>query len=422
MERRRRMRHLAWAVLLLGLALGVQGLAANQSVSASSAADGPYEGHTLVSVQSYGLDGKLLELNEESEVVWKYDPPNSRVFDAEQLDNGNFLVAVTTKLPPSECPENQLVLVPGHCIEAKVLELDYETKEVVWNYSWYDEKITHHEVHDVDRLENGNTAIVDMGNDRALVVNESGEIVWEWHAENHLGEGTAFREKYGGPPNPGGEADWTHVNDIDKLENGNFQLSIRNFDVVIEVAPETKNITNVVGAPGKTEVLDHQHNPYKLRGGTLLVADSENDRVVELNATTDEIVWQYGGRGLLHWPRDADRLPNGNTLIVDTFNNRVVEINQRGEVVWKYEGVMMPYTADRLSVPEEDHETVPGTELRSRYSGVSSLEGTLKQAEAYAAFVFPTWVKLPELLTLAGMVVCGLVFLLDLSLAVFRRE
>ena len=154
----------------------------------------------------------------------------------------------------------------------------------------------------------------------------------------------------------------------------------------------------------------------------MLVADSENDRVVELNATTDEIVWEYGGRSLLHWPRDADRLPNGNTLIVDSFNNRVVEINEQSEVVWKYEGVQMPYAADRLSVPEEDHETVPGTELGSRHSDVNSVESSLKQAEAYAAFVFPAWMKLPELLTLAGIAVCALLFMLELGTAVVRGE
>ncbi|WP_276299090.1 aryl-sulfate sulfotransferase [Halorussus lipolyticus] len=422
MERRRRMRYLAWVALLLGLVLGAQGLAANQGASATSSAEGPYEGHTLVSVQSYGLDGKLLEVDEDNEVVWKYDPPNSRVFDAEQLDDGNFLVAVTTKLPPGECPAEHLVIESDQCIEAKVLELDYETKEVVWEYSWHDEYITHHEVHDVDRLDNGNTAIVDMGNDRAFVVNESGGIVWEWQAEEYLSQGTEFYDEYGGHPDPGGETDWTHMNDIDKLDNGNFQLSVRNFDVVIEVDRETKNITNVVGEPGNHSILNEQHNPYKLRNGTVLVADSGNDRVVELNATTNEMVWQYGGRGLLHWPRDADRLPNGNTLIVDTFNNRVLEINEQGRVVWSYSGVQMPYTADRLSLPEEDHETVPGTELKSRYRRTGTLQSTLKQAEAYAAFVFPAWVKLPELLTIAGMALCGIVFLLELSLTAIRGE
>ncbi|WP_435176661.1 aryl-sulfate sulfotransferase [Halorussus sp. AFM4] len=421
MERRRRMRYLAWVVLLLGAVLVAQWAVAGQGVSAASS-DGAYEGHTLISVQSYGLDGKLIEVDEHGEVVWSFDPPNSRVFDAEQLANGNFLVAVTTKRSPAECPADQLRVAAEQCIEARVLELDPETKEVVWKYTWYDEYITHHEVHDVDRLPNGNTAVVDMGNDRAFVVNESGNVTWEWHAENHLGTGTEFRERYGGPPNPGGEADWTHVNDIDRLENGNFQLSVRNFDVVVEVDRETKDIVNVVGEPGNTSVLDHQHNPYELRNGTVLVADSGNDRVVELNATTDEVVWQYGGRGLLHWPRDADRLPNGNTLIVDTFNNRVVEVNERGEVVWRYSGVRMPYTADRLSVPEEDHETVPGTELRSRYVGTGSFRSALKQAEAYAAFVFPAWVKLPELLTLAGMALGALWLLAEGAVAVLFAE
>ncbi|WP_158055484.1 aryl-sulfate sulfotransferase [Halorussus halophilus] len=420
MKRRSRMRYLAWAVLLLGLALAGQAVTADQGVSAKSVDNGSYEGHTLISVQSYGLDGRLVEVDENNEVVWEYAPENSRVFDAEQLENGNYLVAVTTKLKPKNCPQEQLQVAKGQCIEAKVIEMNPDTFEVVWQYSWHDEYITHHEVHDVDRLDNGNTAIVDMGNDRAFVVNQSGNITWEWHAENHVGNGTEFREKYGGPKNPGGEKDWTHMNDIDKLDNGNFQLSLRNFDTVIEVDPETKNITNVVGEPGNHSILHRQHNPYKLRGGTVLVADSENDRVVELNATTNEIVWEYGGKSLLHWPRDADRLPNGNTLIVDTFNNRVVEINPAGEVVWKYEGVMMPYTADRLSVPEEDHETVPGSELQSQESDTGTVESSLKQAEAYASFVFPGWVRLPELLTMLGMLVGVFALVGDGAVALLR--
>ena len=415
------MRYLAWVAVTLAVALGAQGLTADHGISASSAAEGPYEGNTLISVQSYGLEGRLLEVDEDGEVVWEYAPEDSRVFDAERLDNGNFLVAVTTKLAPSECPDEHLDVDSGSCIEAKVQELDPETKAVVWEYSWYDEFITHHEVHDVDRLDNGETAVVDMGNDRAFVVNRSGEITWQWHAEEHLGRGTAFRRRYGGPENPGGETDWTHANDIDELENGNFQLSIRNFDTVIEVDRRTKRIVNVTGAPGEHDVLNRQHNPYKLRNGTLLVADSENDRVVELDPETGEVAWQYGGRGLLHWPRDADRLPNGHTLIVDSFNARVVEIDERGEVVWEYEGVAMPYTADRLSVPEEDHETVPGTELRSRYVGTTGVESVVGQAEAYAAFVWPAWMKLPELLTLAGAVACVLLIFADGAFGLLRE-
>ena len=417
MDRRRRMRYLGWFALLFAVAFGAQGLAASGAVAGEASGSGAYPGNTLISVQSYGLNGRLVEVDPAGEVVWEFDPPNARVFDAERLDNGNVLVAVTTKLDPAACPNDQLAVEPSHCIESRVLELDYETKDVVWNYTCHDEYITHHEVHDVDRLDNGDTAIVDMGNDRAFVVDESGAITWEWHAENHLAEGTEFHEEYGGHPDPGGEADWTHVNDIDKLENGNFQLSIRNFDVVIEVDPDTDEIVDVVGRPGDHETLHEQHNPHRLRGGNLLVADSENDRVVELDPETGETVWQYGGRSLLHWPRDADRLPNGNTLIVDTFNDRVIEIDDRGRVVWAYEGVRMPYAADRLSVPEEDHETVPGPELQGRYRDAGTVRGALAQIEAYAAFVFPVWVGLPELLLLSGAVGCALWVLVEGALA-----
>lgn len=207
------------------------------------------------------MSGRLVEVDENGEVVWEFAPPNSRVFDAEQLENGNILVAVVTQLDSEECPLAHLLLVTDRCVQNRVLELDYPSKEVVW---------------------------------------------------------------------------------------------------------------------------------------------------------------QYGGRELLHWPRDAGRLPNGNTLITDTFNDRVVEINRRGEVVWEYEGVQMPYAADRLSVPEEDHETVPGTELPSRYQGTGTLRSTLEQAEAYASFVFPAWVRLPELLALAGMVCCSLWLLVEAAVELAR--
>src|SRR6056297_585883 len=178
---RPRVRYLTVALVALAAVLGFQAVTADQGVDAKTIAEGPYEGNTLISVQSYKTRGRLIEVNTTTnDVVWEYDPPDSRVFDAEQLANGNVLVAVTTKLPPAQCPDQHLQVASDQCIEAKVLELDHPSKEVVWEYSWYDEYITHHEVHDVDRLDDGKTAIVDMGNDRAFIVDQAGEITWEW--------------------------------------------------------------------------------------------------------------------------------------------------------------------------------------------------------------------------------------------------
>ena len=60
-----------------------------------------------------------------------------------------------------------------------IVEIDYDTKEVVWEYSWHDAYPNHHEVHDADRLPNGNTLITDTHSNRIIEVNRSGDVVWE---------------------------------------------------------------------------------------------------------------------------------------------------------------------------------------------------------------------------------------------------
>jgi outer membrane protein assembly factor BamB len=372
MDRRRRVAIFGVVFVLCVSLLAVQADTTDTGPSVRAAGDGPYPGNTLISVQTYREnDGRLIEITPAGDTVWSFDPPDVRVFDGEKLDNGNVLVSYVKRLPPEECPDRFLRYESSHCIRNQVVELDGGTlngsQDVVWHYAWLDEKLFGHEVHDADRLPNGGTAIADMGNDRAFVVNEAGEVTWEWNASEYLGANTSFRAQYGGPENPGRERDWTHLNDIDLLANGNFELSVRNFDTVLEVDRESGRIVSVLGRPGQRSLMYHQHNPYRLtRWNTTIIADSENNRVIEIDRESGEIIWSYGGRDLLRYPRDADRLPNGNTLITDTINNRVIEINPQGEVVWEYEGVRIPYSADRLSVEEERGATVPGWRLEGR--------------------------------------------------------
>ncbi|WP_435333949.1 aryl-sulfate sulfotransferase [Haloarchaeobius sp. TZWWS8] len=421
MERRSRVLTLSAVLLVVTVYLGLQAVvaapAATQATNSTgndTANDSVYAAHagnTLIGVQSYGdkFEGRAIEVTPDGTVVWEYAPENSRVFDTELLANGNVLVSVATKRPESACPD---AFAKDGCVHNRVLELDYETKEEVWNYSWYDVFVHNHEVHDADRLPNGETAIIDMGNNRAFTVNEQKEITWSWKAKEHLGEGSKFDEQYGSPEYSGAENDWTHMNDIDQLDNGNFQLSIRNFDVVIEVDRETKEVVSVVGKPGEHDILHEQHNPMRLNG-TVLVADSENDRVVEYDVETGEKVWEYS-QGVL-WPRDADRLENGNTLIVDTFNNRVIEVDDQGEVVWEYGGIMMPYAADRLDSPEESDTRVTGQNFTSKVEseGIQKKVGTYV---AWARFVVPGWVAIEEYAAALVGVLASLVMLFDLAI------
>ena len=366
-----------------------------------------YPGNTLLGLQAEGWfgnnNGSAMVVNPEGEEVWVWEPENGRVFDTEALENGNVLASVA--IVPEDCPPEY----GEGCVHNRVVELDYPSKDVVWEYDWYDVFPNHHEVHDADRLENGETAIIDMGNNRAFTVNEAGDITWQWNATEHISEGTPFFEEYVPEGSEeefrqkGPESDWTHMNDIDRLENGNFQLSIRNFDVLLEVDPETNEIVDVVGRPTEHSVMNEQHNPMRLNG-TVLVADSENDRIVEVDVETEEVVWAYDGTGsgeLLQWPRDADRLPNGNTLVTDSRNFRVLEIDQTGEVVWRYEmkaerGIV--YEADRMGVPEEEAR-ISGDGFESRTSN-GPLGSAIATANSWLGFVpfLPSWMGIVEVL------------------------
>jgi len=414
MDRRARLRAFAAAIVVATALFGLQAVAADATPELDTTGndtvapgDRPPENATLVGVQSYGGfgndNGKALVIH-RGEVIWEFAPEDSRVFDVEYLGDGRIMASIATRHPPEDCPEEYTdpAYDGSHCVENRVVEIDYGTKEILWEYSWYDHFIDWHEVHDADRLENGQTAIIDMGNDRAFTVNRDEEITWQWNATEHLTEGTEFHDEYGGPSRNGPEADWTHMNDIDRLDNGNFQLSIRNYDVLVEVDPDTDDIVGVVGEPREREsndpVLHEQHNPHRLEDeGTVLVADSEADQVIEVDTETDEVVWRFtGDRQSLRWPRDADRLSDGRTLITDSLRFRVLEVDRQGDVVAEYriqdgDQFGIPYEADRIGTPEEADGNVSGRELRSRTSASTS---ELDTFQAYLDFYLPAWAGL----------------------------
>ena len=416
MERDVRIRLFAAVVVLAALLLAAQAVTASGPATSTGTANNSYPGKTLIGVQGYNdfssNNGKALVVNKSGAVVWEYDPPNARVFDVEAVEDGHVLASIAEQTPAEDCPDRFTGegRFGDECVHNRVVEFDPSSGEVVWEYDWYDAFIHFHEVHDADRLPNGETAIADMGNNRAFTVNRQGNITWQWNATEHISEGTEFWAEYvpEGKADQfrrtGPESDWTHMNDIDRLENGNFQLSIRNFDVVVEVDPETNEIVSVVGRPGADDVMNEQHNPNRLeRHGTVVIADSENDRVVEVDAETNEIVWQYRGQGAggLRWPRDADRLPNGNTLITDSLHFRVIEIDPQGEVVWNYslaEQRGIVYEADRLGLPEEPENVPSGRELESG-EGRGPIEQRVAYVERFLGLYFPLWFGVPELLT-----------------------
>jgi phage terminase large subunit-like protein len=211
--------------------------------------------------------------------------------------------------------------------------------------------------HDADRLPNGNTIFAfgfnDQKSDAQVVeVNQKGEVVWTWHAKNYFDK----------PPYDNiFDEGWTHTNAVSRLPNGNTLISLRNFNVVVEVDAKGE-VVRTIGEG----IFDNQHDPEILPNGNLLTANHNRQpqnsgkpqAAVEIKPETGKIVWQYSIADQRSWPlRDADRLANGNTLITGT--TRIVEVTPEGEIVWqlKLQGVNFTqqdavgrgfYKADRI--------------------------------------------------------------------------
>ena len=279
---------------------------------------------TILSGQNsvYAIDG-------DQNMVWSVSFFGN---DKEMLPNGNLLLTNGTMYGRSA-----------------ITEVNITTNQIVWEIGYVDGmplKFTHEaDWIGVDQFGQDIFLIADTSNDRVVEFFRNGTVIWSWYAEDHY--------TY---PNPTGN-DWTHLNDADRLPDGTTMISLKNFNIVAIVnTTESGEVLWEYGDYYDKTMLNGPHNPEYTPKGTILIADSDNNRIIEVNMTTKEIIWEYAPTGSksLGWPRDADLLPNGNMLICDTRwqgsgRNTIWEINvTTKEDVWHYDTVGNNYDADRL--------------------------------------------------------------------------
>ena len=359
------------------------------SQPASADRDGP---HVLVGSQGGGTNwqkqGSVYRLDGQR-VVWKLNDRDS-YFDVTPLDNGRVVAGFMHNGYESGCAPYE---PPCTKTGFRILEpAAGSTPEIVSEYSFPIRSPTHSELHDVEPMGDGRFVIADMEHERIAIVSD-GELEWEWNAAE-----SGF---YDAPPDVT-RRDWLHINDVDHLGEERFLVSVRNANQLL-VVERGAGVVEVINADtggsddsctvggqladfdgdgevrcGNPDLMDHQHNPQWLGSGRVLVADSENDRVVELRRGESgwERVWTLREAGglRLQWPRDADRLPNGNTLVTDSLNRRVFEVTPGGAVVWSYGTPLIPYEADPIPDGERAGSYVAPTEPMADSSTASAAE------------------------------------------------
>lgn len=225
--------------------------------------------------------------------------------------------------------------------------------------------------HESEFMPNGNIMITDTDMHRLIEVNINNpdEVVWEWDATDSEDiNWTAFAIQEGWSeeavdyvsnqePEDG---DWTHMNDVEFMNGSkmgrsfdSLLVSLRNFDLILEINyTDTKEVLWYYGEPKNYEILYEQHNPDIRDNGNIIICDSENHRIIEIEYESKETVWEFSLEfpyGELRWARDCDDIGNGLYLITDSNNGRVLLVNRETKQVIKEYGkdwLVQPYESD----------------------------------------------------------------------------
>jgi len=284
------------------------------------------------------LCNRVVEADLKGHVVWECSPPKavsgggrkescgSKLTDVELLPNGNVLV-----------------LVGG--MGAYEINRD---GDVVWSYE--NDTVSHA----ADRLQNGNTIMACSLAERksefpyedpqAIEVTPRGEVVWAWYAKNGYVH-SRYRDVRSEDAN-----DWTHLNSVHRLDDGNTLLSVRNWNLLIAVDKNGKTVwkTGSKTVPKRggfcRESPSAPHTPVMLDNGNIILCEPINGRVIEWDPGQHEVVWQFPAdedirtssdrRHAKYFLRAAHRLPNGNTFVIDSLG-RFLEVTPNGTIVWQ---------------------------------------------------------------------------------------
>ncbi len=265
-------------------------------------------------------------IDEEGKEVWNSGKNGAR--DGFVLPGGNVLIAWSN--------------------EAKEFTRE---KKVVWEYKL---STDNREIGTLERLENGNTLVTELGpKPRLLEVTAEGKIALEF------------------PLQP--ETDNAHMQTrmARKLSNGNYLVPHLLAFKVKEYSPEGKVLSQIatdLDELGGRKAENWPFTAIRLANGNTLVTLTHGNKVAEFDAT-GKVVWSISNADFPDLkpfvdPCGAQRLPNGNTVIASygaTKGIKVFEVTPEKNMVWQYEG---PYRAHELQVLTTNGSAIAGKPLK----------------------------------------------------------
>lgn len=156
---------------------------------------------------------------------------------------------------------------------------------------------------------------------------------------------------------------WTHS--AEATGGGAVLVTDTGNDRVLEIDADGTILwdSDAVSPLSDGSVLRYPNDAKALPGGSILICDRDNHRVLEIDHA-GTVLWQHGTTGVpgggaarLRQPHNPQRLASGNTLIADSSNDRVIEVDAAGALVWEFGG------AGVLDWPRDVDEIAPGERL-----------------------------------------------------------
>lgn len=329
-------------------------------------------------------------IDSQGNTIHEWQLSSSPGFSVYLLDNNDLLATYSVASETFDAEG-----ISGGGIEI----LDWEGNQV-WSFELSNETYRLH--HDIEYMENGNILAIalekiteedalaagvdssiadslgEIWSEAVLEIDpDTNDIVWEWHAWDHLLPEDTNPQDYQELINPNypatrRSADWLHINAIDYNESlDQILLSSRTLSEIWiidhntttkEAAGENGNLLYRWGNPetygsSETKQLYGQHDAEWIDpdspSSNILIFNNGDQRlqpystVIEIDLEDSyqigqaEIIWEYGNSGgeesfFAERISGAQRLANGNTLICVGTDSWLFEVNENGEKVWEF--------------------------------------------------------------------------------------
>jgi outer membrane protein assembly factor BamB len=261
-------------------------------------------------------NGKLAIVNAENETIWQM--PWGGIHDVHVLPGGNIMVQRGSH---------------------EVVEIDRETKEVVWSYDSAQRNGNRGkrvEVHAFEPLADGRVMIAESGTARVIEINRQGEILKQFPLKINK-------------PHPHSD---TRL--VRKLANGHYLAAHEHDGFVREYDPQGKLVWEYEvplfdkpprGGHGPEAFGNQLFAALRLENGNTLIATGNGHSVLEVTPEK-KIVWQLDQHDLpgitLAWVTTLEVLPGGNYVIGNCHagpdNPLLIELEPKTKkVVWTFD-------------------------------------------------------------------------------------